>query len=104
MENKQASPNDKVPVGSSSQAQGLPARLPTVDEIITACAIFTVEQRSFAWSPEPPFAGAGANDCRMGGSCGLDFNRETARARWIQARHRWNREQQKLQDTPPSRG
>jgi hypothetical protein len=40
----------------------------------------------------------------MGGSCGLDFNRETAHARWIQARHRWNREQKKLQDTPRSRG
>jgi hypothetical protein len=27
----------------------------------------------------------------MGGSCGLDLNRETPRARWIQARHRWRR-------------
>ncbi len=104
MENEHASPNDKVPIGSSWQAQGLPARLLTVDEIIAACAVFTVEQRSLAWSPEPPFASAGANDCRMGGSCGLDFNRETARARWIQARYHWNREQKKLRDTPPSRG
>ena len=104
MENKNAFPNDKVPVGSSSQAEGLPVRPLTVDEIIAACAVFTDEQRGLAWSPEPPFASAGTHDCRVGGSCGLDFNRETARARWLQARHRWNREQKKLQDTPPPRG
>jgi hypothetical protein len=104
MENKHASPNSKVTSGPSSQVQALPARLLSVDEIIAALDVFTADQRSLAWSPEPPFASAGAHDCRMGGSCGLDFNRETARARWIQARHRWNREQKKLQDTPPSRG
>jgi hypothetical protein len=104
MENKHASPNAKVPVGSSFQAQDLPARPLTVNEIIAACAVFTDEQRGLAWSPEPPFASAGAHDCRMGGSCGLDFNRETPRARWLQARHRWNREQKKLQDIPPFRG
>ena len=98
MENKHASPNDRTP------EQGLLAPLHTVDEIITGLAVFTVEQRSLAWSPEPPFESAGANDCRMGGSCGLDFNRETPRARWLQARHRWNREQKKLQDIPPFRG
>ena len=87
MGNKPASPNDRTP------EQGLL----TVDEIIAGLALFTVEQRSLAWSPEPPFESAGASDCRVGGSCGLDFNRETARARWIQARHRWNREQRKLQ-------
>jgi hypothetical protein len=87
MGNKPASPNDRTP------EQGLL----TVDEIIAGFALFTVEQRSLAWSPEPPFESAGASDCRVGGSCGLDFNRETARARWIQARHRWNREQKKLQ-------
>jgi hypothetical protein len=100
MGKKHASPNGKVRVGSASQLQGLPARLLTVDQIIAACAIFTADQRSLAWSPEPPFESAGASDCRMGGSCGLDFNRETARARWIEARHRWNSEQKKLQDTP----
>jgi hypothetical protein len=98
MENKHAFPNDRTP------EQGPLTPLLTVDEIIAGLAFFTVEQRSLAWSPEPPFESAGANDCRMGGSCGLDFNRETARARWIQARHRWNREQKKLQDTSPTRG
>ena len=65
------------------------------DEIILRLSDFTVEQRSLAWSPEPPFQSAGAFDCRVGGNCGLDFNRETARARWILARHRWNREQRR---------
>jgi hypothetical protein len=69
----------------------------TVDEIITQLSHFSGEQRSLAWSPEPPFESVGAHDCRAGGNCGLDFNRETARARWIQARHLWNREQRKLQ-------
>jgi hypothetical protein len=103
MEKNHAAPNDNVP-GSSPKAQGLLPRLLTVDDIIAELAVFTVEQRSLAWSPEPPFASAGAHDCRIGGSCGLDFNRETAHARWIQARHRWNTEQKKLQHTPPSRG
>jgi hypothetical protein len=104
MENRHAPPNGKVTSRSPSEVQALPARLFTVDEIIAELDFFTVEQRSLAWSPEPPFASLGANDCRMGGSCGLDFNRETAHARWMQARHRWSREQKKLQDTPPSRG
>ena len=69
----------------------------TVDQIIRQLSPFTAEQRSLAWSPEPPFESAGAHDCRIGGNCGLDFNRGTARARWIQARHRWNREQRTLQ-------
>jgi hypothetical protein len=103
MENKDASDHE-VPVHASSQAHELPARPLTIDEIIAACAVFTDEQRSLAWSPEPPFAGAGAHDCRMGGSCGLDFNRETPRARWRQARHRWSREQKELQDIPQRRG
>ena len=67
------------------------------DEIIVQLAHFTAEQRSLAWSPEPPFESTGAGDCRVGGNCGLDFNRETLRARWVQARHRWNREQKRLQ-------
>jgi hypothetical protein len=65
----------------------------TVDEIIEHLARFTDEQRSLAWSPQPPFESDGGHDCRMGGSCGLDFNRGTARARWLQARFRWLREQ-----------
>jgi hypothetical protein len=104
MGKKHASPNVKAIVGSASHLQERLPRLLTVDEIIAECAVFTAEQRSLAWSPEPPFESAGATDCRLGGSCGLDFNRETARARWIEARHRWNREQKKLQDTPPFPG
>jgi hypothetical protein len=69
----------------------------TVDEVIEALSHFTADQRSLAWSPEPPFESAGAHDCRIGGNCGLDFSRGTARARWIQARHRWNSEQRTLQ-------
>ena len=68
--------------------------IPTVDEIILQLSHFTAEQRSLAWSPEPPFVRGGAGDCRPGGNCGLCFNPETPRARWIQARYRWNREQQ----------
>jgi hypothetical protein len=92
MENEHASPNEKTPERS------LLTPLRTVDEITAGLALFTTEQRSLAWSPEPPFESSGASDCRVGGSCGLEFNRETARARWIQARHRWNREQKKLRD------
>jgi hypothetical protein len=98
MQNNHASPNDEVPGDPSPREQDLLLRPRTVDEIIAALALFTVEQRSLAWSPQPPFESAGAHDCRMGGSCGLDFNRETAPARWIQARLRWNREQKRLQD------
>jgi hypothetical protein len=72
--------------------------LRTCDEIIRELSHFTVEQRSLAWSPEPPFQSTGAGDCRVGGNSGLDFNRETRRARWVQARHRWNREQTRLQN------
>ncbi len=65
----------------------------TVDEIILQLSYFTAEQRSLAWSPEPPYVSLGAGDCRHGGNCGLHFNYETPRARWVQARFRWNREQ-----------
>jgi hypothetical protein len=47
----------------------------TVDQIICEQALFADEQRSLAFCPMPPFETAGASDCRMGGSCGLDFNR-----------------------------
>jgi hypothetical protein len=104
MENQYASSKDGALDNSSSPEQGLLTRLITVDEIVASLACFTDEQRSLAWSPEPPFESTGAHDCRVGGSCGLDFNRETARARWIQARHRWNSEQKKLPDTSSPRG
>jgi hypothetical protein len=64
----------------------------TVDEIIQLLSHFTPEQRSLAWSPQPPFESMGASDCRIGGNCGLDFNHETARARWTQARYRHQRQ------------
>jgi hypothetical protein len=67
-------------------------QLLTVDEIIQFLARFTPEQRSLAWSPQPPFESTGASDCRIGGNCGLDFNHETARARWVQARCRYQQE------------
>jgi hypothetical protein len=67
----------------------------TLEEIIAELSDFTVELCSLAWSPEPPFESVGTCDCRVGGDCGLDTNRETARARWRRARHRWNREQRK---------
>jgi hypothetical protein len=102
MENNQASPNGKVSAESSPRAESPLTPPRSVDVIIAALALFTVEQRSLAWSPQPPFESAGAHDCRIGGSCGLDFNRETALQRWIQARHRWNRERQRLQDFSPA--
>jgi hypothetical protein len=92
--------DDEVPFGSCAHAQGLL----TVDEIIARLSPFTVQQRSLAWSPQPPFESAGAHDCRVGGSCGLEFNWELPRARWIQARHRWNREQKAFQDALSSPG
>jgi hypothetical protein len=67
----------------------------TVDEIIQLLAHFTPEQRSLAWSPQPPFESMGASDCRIGGNCGLDFNHESPRARWIQARYRYKQEQKR---------
>jgi len=69
----------------------------TVDEIIQLLAHFTPEQRSLAWSPQPPFRSMGAGDCRLGGNGGLGFNHETPRGRWIQARYRHQREQKKQQ-------
>jgi hypothetical protein len=67
----------------------------TVDQIILQLSRFTAEQRSLAWSPQPPFQSNGAGDCRRGGNCGLDFNHGTPRARWTQARHRFIREQKR---------
>jgi hypothetical protein len=69
--------------------------LPTADEIIQLLARFTAEQRSLAWSPQPPFESRGASDCRIGGNGGLDFNHESPRARWIQARYRYQQEQRR---------
>ena len=67
----------------------------TVDEIIQLLEQFTPEQRSLAWSPQPPFRSMGASDCRIGGNCGLDLNYQTPRARWIQARYRDRQEQKR---------
>jgi hypothetical protein len=67
----------------------------TADEIVQLLAHFTPEQRSLAWSPQPPFESMGASDCRVGGNCGLDFNHESPRARWIQARYRYQQEQKR---------
>jgi hypothetical protein len=55
----------------------------------------TDEQRSLAWSPMPAFESLGAGDCRLGGSCGIDFNGETRRSRWVRARYWWIREQRR---------
>jgi len=60
----------------------------TVTEICAELAVFTPEQRSLAWMPEPAKQSY-PSDCRVGGSCGLDFNHETLHARWVQARFRW---------------
>ena len=65
----------------------------TVDELIQLLDRFTPEQHSLAWSPQPPFKSLGPSDCRMGGNCGLHFNHETARARWVQARYRYQQQQ-----------
>jgi hypothetical protein len=67
----------------------------TVDEIILQLAHFIPEQQSLAWSPEPPYVSGPAGDCRPGGNGNLDFNHETPRARWVQARFRWKRHQEK---------
>ena len=63
----------------------------TVDQIIAELRVFTSEQRSIAWSPEPPHESV-PGDCRPGGNCGLDFNFSTRRARWVQARYRLKRD------------
>ena len=73
----------------------------TVDEIIHLLAQFTPEQRSLAWSPQPPFQSLGASDCRIGGNCGLDLNHESARARWVHARYRYQHEQKHFQNESP---
>ena len=84
MENNQhAAPKDE----SASSEHAL-----TVDQIIAELACFTAEQRSLAWSPEPPFTSTGGFDCRVGGSGGLEFTREHPHARWVQARYRWKKE------------
>jgi hypothetical protein len=63
----------------------------TVDQIIAECAMLTDEQRSLAYSPEPPYESAGAGSCFRGGNCGLDLNAESRRAKWVRARHRVRR-------------
>jgi hypothetical protein len=68
----------------------------TVLEIIAEDKVFTDAQRSLAWCPMPKRESMGASDCRLGGSCGLDFNHESLRDRVIQARFRWLGEQKRL--------
>lgn len=71
--------------------------LKTVAEVVAECRTITDEQRSLAWSPEPPYTSLGAGDCRIGGNSSLDFNAETPRAKWIRARFRMRREQRRPQ-------
>jgi hypothetical protein len=71
--------------------------LDTVDQVQRSLDVFTDEQRSLAWSPEPPSEPVGPSDCRPGGSCGLNLNPDTARSRWRRARFRWNREQKGIE-------
>jgi hypothetical protein len=71
----------------------------TADDIILLLAHFTAEQRSLAWSPQPPFRSMGASDCRIGGNGGLDFNHESPRARWIQARYRYQLEKRREKES-----
>jgi hypothetical protein len=76
----------------------LPLSVPavrSVDEVIRELSHFTVEQRSLAWSPEPPVEACGASDCRVGGDCGLDFDRNSRHSQWGLARYRWKREQKR---------
>ena len=65
----------------------------TLSSILERYYVFTDEQRSLAWSPQPPYLATGPHDCRPGGDCGLDFNYETPRARWRRARYRWTKEE-----------
>jgi hypothetical protein len=73
----------------------------TVDEVIQLLAQFTPEQRSLAWSPQPPFRTTGASDCRIGGNCGLDLNYQSPRARWVQARYRDRKQRRKDKNAYP---
>lgn len=68
----------------------------TFEQIVDILGYFSDEQRSLAWSPEPPYESLGGSDCRPGGSAGFDVNGETRRSRWVRARVRWNKEQKKL--------
>jgi hypothetical protein len=74
----------------------LTSPIPTYEQVVDRLSQFTDDERSLAFSPEPPFEPSGAGDCRPGGNAGLNFNPETRRAKWVRARFRWHREQQKL--------
>lgn len=67
----------------------------TVDEIIAQQKVFTPEQRSLAYMPEPPKERFAA-DCRPGGNCGLDFSNDSLHARWLRARFRLHQEQKAI--------
>ena len=63
----------------------------TVDQIIADLAIHAHEQDGLAWMPEPPREREPGSDCRIGGSCGLNFNAESRHAQWARARFRMQR-------------
>lgn len=67
----------------------------TVDQVYAELAIFTPEQRSLAFSPEPPHKSY-ASDCRAGGNCGLSGLGEMPRDKWVVARFRLKRENEAL--------
>lgn len=73
-----------------------PRTIMTFEQVVDALGYFTDEQRSLAWSPEPPFESHGAGDCRPGGGSAIDFNGDSRRSRWVRARVRFNKEQAKL--------
>jgi hypothetical protein len=80
-------------------SQELASPIPTYEQVVDRLSQFTDDQRSLAFSPEPPFESSGAGYCRPGGNAGLSLNPETRRAKWVRARFRWHREQQKLTAT-----
>ncbi len=71
----------------------------TYDQVLADYNVFTDEQRSLAWSPEPPHERTAGSDCRRGGSCGLDLDEDSPRARWRKARFRFRREEEKALPT-----
>jgi hypothetical protein len=79
----------------SSLLPANPPNLPTFDQVLAALSVITDEQRSLFFCPMPPPESTGPHDCRIGGSCGLDFNHETRRSRWTVARFRCLQEAKK---------
>lgn len=67
----------------------------TYEQTLARLAIFTPEQRSLAHCPKPPYPSI-AGDCRRGGDCGAMAFSESLLGRWVQARFRLNRENERL--------